>query len=120
MRKVATKLIREGQILVKTASCLFTPFLVFITGAFFSSDFAYRSKNKNDKETLLNKEVLLKKRESMRLFMMPCKAFVPFKYGNGIPLLLPSLPVNMLHYRKLNATYYLSPILVIFKGLLKL
>ena len=39
-------------------------------------------------------------------------------YGNGIPLLLPSLPVNMLHYRKLIATYYLSPILVIFKGLL--
>ena len=29
-----------------------------------------------------------------------------------------SLPVNMLHYRKLIATYYLSPILVIFKGLL--
>ena len=57
--KVATKLIREGQSLVKKASCLFTPSPVFITGAFFSSDFAYRLKNKNDKkETLLNKEVL--------------------------------------------------------------
>ena len=56
--KVATKLIREGQSLVKTASCLFTPSPVFITGAFFSSDFAYRLKNKDKKETLLNKEVL--------------------------------------------------------------
>ena len=83
--KVATKLIREGQSLVKTASCLFTPFPVLITGAFFSSDFAHRSKNENDKkETLLNEEVLFKKRESMRLLMMPCKVFVPCSVSSKI------------------------------------
>ena len=62
MIKVATELIREDQGWLKTASCLFTPSPVFITGAFFSSDFAYRSKNKKIKKRL-NKEVLMQKRE---------------------------------------------------------
>ena len=56
MMKVATELIREDQGWLKTASCLFTPSPVFITWAFFSSEFAYRSKNKKIKKRL-NKEV---------------------------------------------------------------
>ena len=30
----------------------------------------------------------------MKVFMVPCKAFVPFNFGNGIPLLLPSLSIQ--------------------------
>lgn len=64
----------------------------------------------------------------MIVFIMLCKAFVPFEWGNGI-VLDSTFIVNGsggsegeagAEYRRLIATSYLSPILVIFKGLLKL